>query len=185
MYDQLNRYHYEFLAHVVIKTIYLVTLCNFVIVFQKTKSVTKSRLHCNISRYKCGIFKKFLAPLCPSYYVAKQMMQRIGFALRMSRRESRQIGRSPLQQVFERETELMQIPFFYMYESRYRVKGRSLVSTRGIYDIESTLKSWCNPAMNSICLWCRQIIITTQSETLRNRKLKHVYSKRISLILDD
>ena len=76
-------------------------------------------------------------------------------------------------------------PFFYMYESRYRVKGRSFVSTRGIYNIEFTLKSWCNPAMNWICLWCRQIIITTQSETLRNRKLKHVYSKRISRILVD
>ena len=112
MQDQLNRYHHGFLARVVIKTISLVSLCNLVIVFQKTKSVTKSRVHCNISRYKCGIFKKFFAPLCPSYYVAKQMMQRIGFALRMSRRESRQIGRSPLQQVFERETELMQIPFF-------------------------------------------------------------------------
>ena len=50
------------------------------------------------------------------------MMQRIGFALRMSRRESRQIGKSPLLQVFERETELMQILFYICMRAEIGLK---------------------------------------------------------------
>ena len=69
-------------------------------------------------------------------------------------------------------------PFFYMYESRDRVKGRSFVTRPIWHRICTKILPWLGYVY---CLWYRQIIITTQSETLRNRKLKHVYSKRISL----